>query len=515
MGIAVHFSFKGLLVGYAVCAIAVLVGMLIGRAKASRLKNFHFDALVAYLLLLLLWSVLAAPLLRILVPASWMPYLAFPLAAFFSGWWGKLLAQFVPEEKSHKRGALISKITRYSLAKHRETTCLTLAGFPVAEADETKHFKMIGTTGTGKSTAIRELLAGALKRGDRAVIADPDGSYSNCFFDAARGDLILNPFDARASRWDLFGEMTTLYDADQLARSLIADGEGTERSWREYARVFLTSLLRQLHRAKRNDLSELYTLISTTHVDDLRDLLADTAAGPYLVQDNGRFFSSMRAVANTHLRVLEPLAYQSSSSNLSVREWVRRGRGTAGVLFLTYQANQIATLRNIIGTWMRLAIFEAMSQPQGDQRLWFAIDELDALGQIDGLKDALARLRKFGGRCVLGFQSIAQVAGSFGHAEAQTIVENCGNTLMLRCSASENGGTARFASQLIGEREILRDQTTKSRRPTEVLSTHSVSQQHVTESAVLTSEIEQLADFEGYLKFASKREWQRVTLKLH
>ena len=43
--------------------------------------------------------------------------------------------------------------------------------------DETKHFKMVGTTGTGKSTAIRELLDGALARGDRAVIADPDGGY--------------------------------------------------------------------------------------------------------------------------------------------------------------------------------------------------------------------------------------------------------------------------------------------------------------------------------------------------
>jgi type II secretory pathway predicted ATPase ExeA len=41
--------------------------------------------------------------------------------------------------------------------------------------DETKHFKMVGTSGTGKSTAIRELPEGALARGDRAVIADPDG----------------------------------------------------------------------------------------------------------------------------------------------------------------------------------------------------------------------------------------------------------------------------------------------------------------------------------------------------
>ena len=42
---------------------------------------------------------------------------------------------------------------------------------------------MIGTTGTGKSTAIRELLEGALARGDRAVIADPDGGYLARFYD--------------------------------------------------------------------------------------------------------------------------------------------------------------------------------------------------------------------------------------------------------------------------------------------------------------------------------------------
>ena len=60
----------------------------------------------------------------------------------------------------------------------------------------------------------------------------------------------------------------------------------------------------------------------------------------------------------------------------------------------------------MIATWVRLAIFEAMSQPEAvDQRLWIVVDELDALGAIDGLKDALARLRKFGCRCVLGFQS--------------------------------------------------------------------------------------------------------------
>jgi type IV secretory pathway TraG/TraD family ATPase VirD4 len=169
---------------------------------------------------------------------------------------------------------------------------------------------------------------------------------------------------------------------------------------------------------------------------------------------------------------------------------------------------------------MRLAIFEAMDQDESrddhvgasPDRLWFVVDELDALGQIDGLKDALARLRKFGGRCVLGFQSIAQVSSTYGHGDAHTIVENCGNTLILRCSASEGGGTARFASQLIGDREVKHTTVSKSRRVTELFGSVTHSEHLKVELAVLPSQIEQLADFTGYLKYASDPQWQGVRL---
>ena len=100
----------------------------------------------------------------------------------------------------------------------------------VAAKDETKHFKFIGTTGTGKSTAIREMLSAALARGDRAVIADPDGGYFSHFYDADRGDVVLNPFDPDAVKWNLLGEIRNDYDVDQLARSLIPDGGSTDRS---------------------------------------------------------------------------------------------------------------------------------------------------------------------------------------------------------------------------------------------------------------------------------------------
>ena len=216
------------------------------------------------------------------------------------------------------------------------------------------------------------------------------------------------------------------------------------------------------------------------------------------------------------------MARQSASARLSIRQFVRPpdpAPTPAGVLFMPYAAGQIATVRGLIATWLRLAIFEAMNGPEGDQRLWFVIDELDALGAIDGLKDALARLRKFGGRCVLGFQSIGQVSALYGRGDAQMIVENCGKTLILRCSASEGGGTAQFASRLIDDREILRthQSRTDARDGTSLFARRrqstTTSEQHLTEPAVLPAEIEQLPDLAGYAKTASNPTWYRVSFR--
>ena len=410
-----------------------------------------------------------------------------------------------------RRAALARWIRQSRSGRTHQIPTLTFAGWPVPWIDETKHFKVIGTTGTGKSTAIRELLSGALLRGDRAVIADPDGSYQKRYYTLERGDQLLNPFQAQAARWDLFGEIQQLHDADQVARSLIPDHPGPDQNWRNYARTFVTAVLRQLHRAGETDLAKLYWLLVMAPAGQLRDLLAATPAGPFLGQDNGKFFESVRSVTTVHVAALEHLARQQTGAPLSVRHWIREGKGA---LFLPYRAGELDALRHVISTWMRLTMFEVMNSEESSQRLWFVIDELDALGPIDGLKDALARMRKFGGRCVLGVQSIAQVRGTYGDPEAQTIVENCGNTLILRCSASERGGTAEFASRLIGKREILRRQVSRA-VPTFLSHAHSsrtVTLQPVTEDATLPSEIEQLPDLSGYLKIASRPEWWKIRL---
>jgi type IV secretory pathway TraG/TraD family ATPase VirD4 len=430
---------------------------------------------------------------------------------------GRLMARQTSPGRTVHRGAMMAPAkpdtSRPSSRGH--DTGITLAGIPIPERDEAKHFKLIGTTGTGKSTAIREMLGAALTRGDRAVIADPDGGYLREFHDARRGDVILNPFDPRSPKWNPFAEIQNAYDVDQLALSLIPDQDGSERSWRGYARTFFGAVTRQAHEAGIDDPSELYRLLAVAERGELQTLVRGTAAQPFLEEHNARMFDSIRSVTTSAVAALEHVAHQNAPA-FAVRRWVNEGH--PGVLFIPYGAGQIATLRSVISGWMRLAIFETMNcgepspEADGSRRCWFVVDELDALGQIDGLKDALARLRKFGGRCVLGFQSIAQVSSTYGHGDAHTIVENCGNTLILRCSASEGGGTARFASQLVGEREISRTSVSRSRRAGEWLGSTTHSEHVAIEPALLPAQLEQLPDLEGFLKIASLPEWRRVQL---
>jgi type IV secretory pathway TraG/TraD family ATPase VirD4 len=487
--------------------VAVIAGCIQGRAPARRYLGSPLIALIALILTCILQGLLSLMFsdgVALLIALPFGLFIAYALG--FEGFSS-------PDDDPHKhhRGTVIKRwLTAMPARRSRpDPSMLTLAGHPVPRNDETKHFKFLGTTGTGKSTAIRELLAGALKRGDRAIIADPDGAYRARFFNESRGDLILNPFENSSPKWDLFAEIRNPYDFDQLARSLITDGVGEDRIWCRYAQLFLSALMRQSYRSGLRESAGLYQRVISASMDELRDLLEGSPAQPFLVDGNDRMFGSIRSVTIAALAALSYVNDQQTQP-LSIRQWIKEGKG---VLFLPYQAAQIAALRTLISTWMHLAIFETMTLPEGDAKLWFIIDELDSLGPVDGLKDALPRIRKYGGRCVLGFQSIAQVGATYTHAGADTIVENCGNTLILRCSASEDGGTARFASKLIGEREIIRKNISRSTAPKDFFATKTISEQHIIESAVLPSEIEQLRDLQGYLKFASTPHWVYTTLR--
>lgn len=509
---------RGLVLLYAIFAAASLAGLKQGRATARAYVLWPFTTLVTVFVVGLASEFIVSALSKLIGETSTAKNLA-SLALYVAGgflgglFWARLGRPLAAIER---RGAMLfdghaaQRETRKLRAKGGpQAMPLTVAGVAVPFEDEMKHFKFLGTTGTGKSTAIRELLHGALARGDRAVIADPDGGYLSRFYDLARGDVILNPFDARSGKWDLFAELRNTYDVDELAQAFIPD-RGSDPTWTNFARTLFCAVTSQAQIAGVRDVGELYRLLVAAPKAELLALVAGTPAAPFLEEGSDKLFQGARSTVTVAVRSLDFVRRQTGAS-VSVREWIKAGRG---VLFLPYQADQISAMKTIISIWMRLAIFQALSLGEGDHRIWFAVDELDALGTINGLSDALTRLRKCGGRCVLGLQSIAQASTNYGTGPAQAIIENCGNTLILRCSASEGGGTAKYASHLIGEREVVRLARSVSRSSGPTFgsghNTQGHSEQTATELAVMAAEIEQLPDRTGFLKFASEPGWMRV-----
>ncbi|WP_159013942.1 type IV secretion system DNA-binding domain-containing protein [Acidisoma sp. S159] len=446
------------------------------------------------------------------MPNILLTVFAMPGLAFLAGSLAPVLLAPV-QDRSVVRGTRVRRHfsnTLKTIQAAEKSGRTVLAGMMLDPAAETQHLVTIGVTGSGKSVALLALMHTAMHRGDRHIVADPDGSAMRLFY--REGDVILNPADARSAKWDILAEITEDSDYRFLAESVLPYPKGDEdNEWVTYAQEIFAACLQTWHEHRLGTSDAFFEAMATADKEKLATLCEGTAAHRYFEGGNEKMFGSVMGTLAPALGGMRQLARVQGPS-FSVRRWMREGKGS---LWMPYRAQQIPALRGLISCWMGLAISEGLSfEDSLSRRMWFHIDELDALGRIQGLKDAMARIRKKGGCIAMGIQSIAQVRAVYGEAEAHTIVENCDNKLILRCGASEGGGTAKFASQVIGEHQVERDETTTSRTQGKHASTSTSQAVRIyREPAVMDSEIMRLASCNGYLKTATNPDWSQVAFK--
>jgi hypothetical protein len=378
---------------------------------------------------------------------------------------------------------------------------LTLGGLPLPASCEPLHFLISGRTGSGKTQAIAELLRGIRARRDRAIIADPGGGLLARFYQP--GDVLLNPFDRRGVVWSPFAEITAPYDYMTIARAAIPDGQGESQAWHGFAQQLLANALRTLAMDGRGTVADLLRVLAASP-QELGVLLAGTPAAVITEKENERMYANTRTTVSRFLDVWAALVPPSEGQTpFSIRAWVRGTTAPAtGWLFLTYQDDQVAQLRHLIATWLDLALIEGLTLPETHaSRLWYVMDELDSLGQIASLKDGLTKLRKRGGCCIAGLQTIAQLRSTYDRDTAQTLLSSLATKLML---AAGDGETAEYFQRDIGQREVERAEATTSAGRTGRQSTRQTtrSRRRVTEWLILASELQGLPARTGYLRLA-------------
>ena len=383
-----------------------------------------------------------------------------------------------------------------------------IAGIPYPERTETQHTIVSGTTGSGKTVLISDLVAQIRARGERCVIYDKMGSYTAAFFDRAR-DVLMNPLDGRAPCWSPFLEARTPRDFDMMAAALIPQQKDTvDPFWVTAARQLFSNGAGVFWKKGVTENRVLVDHLLKTDLTALAEAMEGTVAQSIVDPDNPKTALSVRAMLTANLGALEFLP--DTGEPFSIREWISAEDG-GGFLFLTSRGDQHASLRGLISTWLEIAVNAMLSLAQDDgRRIWVILDELPTLHQVPSLQPGLAESRQFGGCFVLGVQVASALRDLYGRNGAETISGLCGTRVVL---AAPDRDTAQWSADSLGRSEIEEVAEGYSYGANTIRDGVSLTPRRELRALALPSEIMRLPNLEGYLKFPGPLPVASIRLK--
>ena len=405
-----------------------------------------------------------------------------------------------------KRRTLPLRRTMILRLRGLEAAPYTVAGIPWPKGAERLHTIVSGTTGSGKTVLISDLVEQIRSRGERCVIYDKMGSYTETFFDP-RQDVLLNPLDDRAPRWSPFLEARTARDFVTMADALIPrQKDAADPFWITAARQLFSRGAAVLWQRGESRNRVLVDLLLKTELSELADAMEATVAQSIVDPANPKTALSVRAMLTANIGAMEVLPDEGEP--FSIRKWIEREDG-GGCLFLTSRGDQHASLRGLISTWLEIAVNALLSLPRDDgRRIWMILDELPTLHQLPSLKPGLAESRQFGGCFVLGVQVFSALRDLYGRDGATTISGLCGTRVVL---AAPDKDTSEWSAASLGnvEVETLSEGVSYETPHSGV----TLSTRREERPLVLPSEVSRLENLSGYIKLPGSWPVARIRLK--
>ncbi|MGV2495984.1 type IV secretion system DNA-binding domain-containing protein [Pelagerythrobacter aerophilus] len=398
--------------------------------------------------------------------------------------------------------------------KEADPHALTIGTVPIPPRLETRHMAMIGTTGSGKTTALRQLLDGIEARGEAALVYDTSGEFAAHYYRPERGDVILNPFDARCAFWTPFAEIAHPADADRLAHQLVTEtGQHDRDVWLETSRILVANMIRMLWREGKGTLPDLLNALQVRTKDDLKGWLENTSSARTFAEDADRATGSvlfMLAKAANLVQFLRmgaqdetPFAFRDFIQGLDERT------GARPWIFVPRKEDYFEASKPLLACWLECAASAVLGlPPSADRRIWFVLDELADLPRVDNLARLLPEGRKFGAAVVLTFQALGQMQHRYGSQIAEAMLGCCNTKLFLQTIDSD---TRQWASETIGECEVEIQTMTDALADDDNEARTTLGRVRRTRPAVLESEL-RLPKFEGYLLFPDGLPVARIKL---
>jgi type IV conjugative transfer system coupling protein TraD len=373
----------------------------------------------------------------------------------------------------------------------------SLGDMPYPAYAEQLHTMIAGTTGAGKTILICSLIDQIKRRGDKAIIYDKMGVYTERFYNQ-KCDTLLNPFDSRSPKWSIFNEVKSDANFDSIASALIPLDVGTtDPFWIKAARTLFAEVCGSLLKKGGVSNEELTKVLLKKNLMEAAKLVKGTAAQAIIDEKSPKTALSVMAVLSTYLKCLKFL--KDEGEDFSLRNWVHN-ESEKSCVFITSTGDLHATLLPLISAWIEISINNLLSLSQNrDRKIWIILDELPSLHTLPSIEQGLAESRQFGGCFVLSIQSISQLRNRYGTNGSQTISSLCNNKIFLRAGDYDS---ARWYAENIGQAEVEEFREGLSYGAHEIRDGVTVNRQRVQKQLVLPSELTNLNDKEGYFCMA-------------
>lgn len=407
-----------------------------------------------------------------------------------------------------KRGGHVvqgHQLTKIIPANAKEVR-ISIAGIAIPNREEGRHTLIVGRTGCGKSTLLRSACYQIAARGDHAIVYDPDGSFVARFYKADRGDIILNPFDERSARWNPFDDVKSSADADRLASFIVPKPANANEGsiWYDHARALVAAVIDKLRRQGRATIEDLDLVLRSATVEELRALVAGTAAARSFEPNAEKATASVLFTMGEASKMVSLLAdipacgqdfsfdrfYASLQTPGSVKAWI----------FIAAPKRAFAASRPILAAWLDCAASAILERSTNTPpRAWFVVDELPSLPRVSSLLVLLPEGRKYGAGAIIAFQSISQLRETYGTHGASIIVGQTATQVIMQAGDPE---TAKWGQDLFGSAEIEVRRASASLDSGKLVNTGSLSAQRETKPLVLDSEIMGLPMGSAFLRLS-------------
>ena len=404
----------------------------------------------------------------------------------------------------------LAKLTGSEAGGH----ALAIVTVPMPTRLETRHMAMVGTTGSGKTTVLRQMLDSIEARGEAALVYDTSGEFVAQYYDPRRGDIILNPFDARCATWTPFAEIAHPADADRIAQQLITEtGQHDRDVWLETSRILVANMIRALWREDKGTLPDLLHALQVRTKDDLKLWLGNSSSARTFADDADRATGSVLFMLAKAANLIQFLRIDEGEETVfAFRDFISgldRHPGAKPWIFVPRKEDYFEASKPLLACWLECAASALLGlSPSPDRRVWFILDELADLPRVDNLARLLPEGRKFGAAVVLTFQAIGQMRHRYGDDLAESMLGCCNTKLFLQMTDSES---RQWASDTIGSCEVEVPTMTDALAEGDDKPRTTLGRQRKVRPAVLESEL-RLPKHQGYLLFPDGLPVARIAL---